>query len=231
MFGQGNQSQFFEVEKKTLFWKLPSFIIDPIDLEDQARKARSFQNVVLDLRGNQGGRMDALDAFLGRFFERDVMIGDDKGRKGSKPVVAKGRGKGAIGGRLIVLIDGNSASAAEIFARVIQLQKRGVVLGDRSSGQVMKGERLVHAVSLNPRYVTQYWTNISVGELIMTDGKSLEGVGVTPDERILPTPADLASGRDPVLARAAALAGVEMTPEKAGSIFTFRWPEKQIEID
>jgi carboxyl-terminal processing protease len=231
MFGQGNQSQFFEVEKKVLFWKLPSFFVYPKDLEDQAHKARSFQNVVLDLRGNLGGRVDALDAFLGAFFERDITVGVDRGRKGSKPIVIKGRGKSAIGGKLIVLIDSNSSSAAEIFSRVIQLEKKGTILGDRSSGRVMKSERFVHAVSLNPRFVTQYSSEITVGDLIMNDGKSLEGVGVMPDERVLPTPADLAVGRDPVLARAAALAGVEMTPEKAGSIFTFKWPEKPIEID
>jgi carboxyl-terminal processing protease len=225
-------SRYHELNKKVLVWKLPDFLIDPSDVDGRANKMRPFEVVVLDLRGNPGGRIDALEKFIGSFFDHEVKIGDRKGRGELKPQIAKTRGGKAFSGKLIVLVDSKSASAAEIFARVVQLEKRGIVLGDRSAGAVMEGKSYVHAIPLDRFNVTQYGAMITVANLIMTDGKSLENVGVMPDERILPTPADLAAGRDPVLARAAQLSGVELTSDEAAKILPFEWPKEQMpEID
>jgi hypothetical protein len=68
-----------------------------------------------------------------------------------------------------------------------------------------------------------YGARITDADVIMTDGKSLERVGVTPDELKLPTPAQLAAKQDPVLAYAASLAGVTLTSEKAGELFPVIW--------
>ena len=61
---------------------------------------------------------------------------------------------------------------------------------------------------------------VSTANLIMTDRKSLEKVGVFPDERILAKPEDIVRGRDPVRARAAELGGVKITPDEAGPTAT-----------
>jgi C-terminal processing protease CtpA/Prc len=71
--------------------------------------------------------------------------------------------------------------------------------------------------------VLYFGSSITVADVLMNDGKSLERVGVTPDETLLPTGADLAARRDPVLARAAGLAGVQLDPEKAGTLFPVDW--------
>jgi C-terminal processing protease CtpA/Prc len=227
--GFHDRSRYHEESKKVLFWKLPDFNIDPVDADHLLNKMHSFETVVLDLRGNPGGIADTANKFLGELFNHDVKVGEFKSRKETKDEIAKTRGGKTFNGKFIVLVDSGSASASEILARVVQLEKRGTVVGDRSAGAVMEAKYFTHAVYLDRVNVTQYGAEISMAELIMADGKSIENVGVTPDERILPTPADIAAGRDPALARAAALAGIELTADQAGRIFPFEWPKDRIE--
>jgi len=63
---------------------------------------------------------------------------------------------------------------------------------------------------------------------MMTDGKSLEHLGVDPDEVMLPKLADLESGSDPVLAQAAQELGigVPFSSEYAAGLFPYEWPEE-----
>jgi carboxyl-terminal processing protease len=227
-----DRSRYFRVGTRTLVWKLPDFVIDPKEINGLVNKVHSYQNLVLDFRGNPGGLRGAMDKFIGEFFQKDIKVGEVKGRKQSTTEIARSRGSKAFTGKLIVLIDSRSGSAAEIFARVVQLEKRGFVLGDRSAGAVGEAHDYIHAVALDATTVAQYRARVTVADLIVNDGTSLENIGVTPDERVLPTPADLAAGRDPVLARALELTGSEMTTEEAGKIFPFEWPKELMpEID
>jgi C-terminal processing protease CtpA/Prc len=138
-----------------------------------------------------------------------------------KPQMSKPHGGGNFKGKLIVLVDSKSGSAAEIFARVVQLEKRGVIIGDRTAGAVMQSRIFDHQAGTE--IVVFYGVSVTNADVIMADGKSLEGVGVTPDELLLPTAADLAAKRDPVMARAAAMAGFELPPDKAGVMFPIEW--------
>jgi carboxyl-terminal processing protease len=226
--GERDRSRYHKLANKTLIWKLPDFVVDPGDVDGMLDKLRSYDTVILDLRGNPGGLEEAGTKFIGGLLSHDVKVGDRTGRKALRPVVAKSRGSRSFNGKVVVLIDSKTASAAEILARVVQLEKRGIVLGDRSAGAVTEAQFFEHTVQLDGANVTPYGTLITVADLTMTDGKSLEGVGVTPDERILPTALDLAEGRDPVLARAAEIAGIRMTPEEAGKILPFEWPKAQM---
>jgi C-terminal processing protease CtpA/Prc len=203
-----------------LIWKLREFGLTESKVDDMMKKARDHQALILDLRGNGGGYEVTLKRMVGYVFDHDISIGNAKRRKETKPIVAKTRGEKSFKGKLIVLIDSNSGSAAELFARVIQLEKRGVVIGDQSAGAVMRSIfRPGLLGDMSNGNMIPYGASITDSDIIMSDGKSLEHIGVTPDELLLPTAADLAAKRDPVLARAAELAGTELSAEKAGTLF------------
>jgi hypothetical protein len=185
-------------------------------------RARKYQALILDLRGNPGGLVKTLERMVGGVMDHDVTIAKRVGRKPDlKPQLAKTRGANAFTGKLVVLVDSKSASAAELFARMVQLEHRGTVLGDRSSGSVMESRRYSFSQGADTKIF--YGASITDADLIMSDGKSLEHNGVVPDELILPLPGDLAEGTDPVLARAAELVGVSLDAATAGKMFPLEW--------
>ena len=216
-----HRQRYIEMGDDLMIWKMPEFDLSDQGVDDMMSKAAKRKALILDLRGNPGGAVTTLQRLMGYFFDKDLKIADLKGRKEMKPMVAKTRGDKVFKGQLVVLVDSQSASAAEIFSRVVQLEKRGTVIGDRSSGAVMRSRVYNHQVGTDT--VVFYATSITDADVIMSDGQSVERVGVTPDELLLPTAADLLAKRDPVLSRAASLVGVKLEPEKAGALFPIEW--------
>jgi carboxyl-terminal processing protease len=199
--------------------KFPWFSFNADDFYALHGKIRNDKAVIIDLRGNPGGSVDTLKYFLGMFFDHDMKLWDKVGRKKTTPETAKHEAHIYFPGKVIVLVDSGCASAAEIFARVMQLEKRGLVIGDRTSGMVMESESLWTASS-----GIDYGASVTVANLIMTDGKSLEHIGVIPDEMRLPTQEAVEYGNDPVLTHAAKELGVTISSEEAGKLFPYEWP-------
>jgi C-terminal processing protease CtpA/Prc len=221
---EGPRQHRFYKEGDVAVWKMLSFDLDEPEVDGKVGGIDSSKTLILDLRGNGGGYEITLVQLLGHFFDRKVKVGDIKRRTEVKPLHSNKLGGTPYQGKVIVLIDSESASASELFARTIQIEKRGIVMGDRSSGSVMRSKRHVH--ELGASSVVFFGASITDADVIMTDGSSLEHIGVIPDELLLPTGEDLAATRDPVLARALELAGLKMSPEKAGALFPIEWKLK-----
>lgn len=212
-----SRMRWTETEDGVMLLKFPSFVYTQSEVDEVMKKARKNKALVIDLRGNGGGSVETLREFLSNFFDHEIKIADRQMRRNAKPEMAKPHGKDIFSGKLLVLVDSRSASASEILARVLQLEKRGAVVGDQSAGAVMESVRYNYHIGFETQ--TFYGASITEADLIMTDGKSLEKVGVTPDEVVLVSGKDLASGRDPVMARAVQLAGGKISPEAAGKLF------------
>jgi carboxyl-terminal processing protease len=216
--------RFHEVGDGTLIWKMPSFDRYKDEVNDLFNRARKFKSLIIDLRGNRGGvDEETLTAIIGNLFDHDIKIGELAGRKGKKPLMAKARSKKPYAGNVILLVSASSEESSELLARLLQLEKRATVIGDRTAGRVMREREFEER--MGAEVVLIYGVILAEDDVIMTDGKSLENVGVTPDELLLPSAQDLAAGRDPVLARACALAGTPMDPAQAGALFPYLWPE------
>ena len=206
--------------------KMPSYIFSAQqakEISDLLAFAQKHQGPILDLRG-AGGSLAMVEAFAGGMFDHEFRIGDWVTRGGTSPQMAKPQ-RDHFTGKLVVLLDSESSASSEVLARTVQLQKRGTVLGDRSAGSVRTSKYYIYNFKTSDTSAF-YEASITDADFLMADGQSLEGKGVIPDELMLPARDDLATGNDPVLARAAELAGVKLTPANAGKLFPWEWPKE-----
>jgi len=208
------RSRFVSLPGDILVWKLNRF--DDKKVPAGLRRAGSAKAVVLDLRGNPGGRVDSCHDLLRGFLDGKFPAYTEVGRSKSKDVSLSGRG--TFSGPLFVLIDNRSSSASEVFAALIQIRKRGVLLGERSGGNLTTAKYYPLEMGTAQK-LTLFGVMVGIGKMVMPDGSIIEGHGVMPDEVDVPTHEDLYTGRDPALARAITLAGHAITPEAAGKLF------------
>jgi hypothetical protein len=167
----------------------------------------------VDLRETPGGLEASLQSYLADIFDHDVKIGDLLSCDKTTSWTIKSNRHGLFSGKLIVLVDRETVSSGEISALVVQIEHRGTILGDNSSGMTMDASHLFHQSGNNPVYY--FGESVTVSDLVMAEVKSLKLIVVAPDQILLPTAADISAGRDPVMARAAELGDVKLSAEDA----------------
>jgi carboxyl-terminal processing protease len=95
---------------------------------------QGMKSLVMDLRGNPGGLLTAAVDVGDKFIDQGSIVSTE-GRSPQENYVYSARSAGAWRMPLVVLIDGDSASASEIFAGAIRDHHRGVIVGVRSYGK------------------------------------------------------------------------------------------------
>ena len=165
---------------------------------------RDTPGLVIDLRGNPGGSVHAVNAMLSRFYPKPTDLGNTTTRTG-KPIsmlfgaveiiklknTVEGRSD-AYTGPVVILTNAVSASGSELFSGTMQATGRAVVVGEPTCGcllgflgyaKVPGGAELAYS---------------EVG-FTLSNGQRIEGVGVQPNHLVPLTIADLRVNRDRAL--------------------------------
>lgn len=122
-------------------------------------KILGMTSLILDLRGNSGGIMEASVQIANQFLDENQLIVYTQGRTHPRNE-ARATGKGEFrSGGLVVLIDEWSASASEILAGAVQDHDRGTIIGRRSFGKGLVQEPVSFADGSGMRLtIARYYT-------------------------------------------------------------------------
>jgi len=133
--------------------------------------SRHSGGIVLDLRGNPGGLLDEAVDVASAFLDGGPVVSYE--RRGKAPRTLEAFGGGDVTTPLVVLVDGATASAAEVVAAALQDRNRAVVVGARTfgKGSVQEPSRLSDGSGLE----------LTVGRYLTPSGHTIEGLGLEPD--------------------------------------------------
>ncbi len=151
-------------------------------------KANNVKGVILDLRGNGGGYVDAAQSVAGLWLNDKVVVSEradgkvvNELKSGTDPILA--------GIPTVVLVDGGSASASEIVSGALQDYRVAKLVGEKTygKGSVQKLIDLPQGAQLK----------VTVARWYTPDGKNINQQGITPDVVTPITAQDMNAGTDP----------------------------------
>jgi len=155
-------------------------------------EVRDVDGVIVDMRNNPGGLLSSAINLGGEFVSGSIVKQRDaNGREVESSAEKQGR---LLKMPLVVIVNGGSASAAEIFAGAIQDKGRGKIIGEQTFGKgtVQDVVDLPGGSSLH----------VTIAQWLTPNGNSIQDAGITPDIVIDLTTDDREAKRDPQLDRA-----------------------------
>ncbi len=177
----------------TFVIKLYSFSANSSGLFRNAMKQFSesgSDKLVLDLRGNPGGYLNAAVDMASWFLpEGKVVVTEDYGNN-KKPTIYRSKGYNLFNDKLkfVILIDSGSASASEILAGAMQDYKKAKLVGVKSFG---KGS-VQEVIDITPDTILK----VTVAKWLTPNGNTIAEVGLTPDYKVELSQEDVTNKND-----------------------------------
>ncbi len=145
-----------------------------------------MRSLVMDLRGNPGGLLTTSVEVVDKFVDRGVIV-STRGRNPQEDYSYSAHEVGTWRVPLVVLIDGDSASAAEIFAGAIRDHRRGTIVGTQSYG---KGS----VQGIFPLSLANAGVRLTTAKFYSPNGYPYAKVGVKPDVLVQKVAKPVANG-------------------------------------
>jgi C-terminal peptidase prc len=185
----------YHMEGDVGYVQIPKFIYDDeYSFSGLFKKVANAKAVIVDLRGNPGGAIKGLTELAGYLEPQPVVVADMVGRKKTEQLKVKPRTPN-LAVPIVILVDSQSFSCSELFARHFQREGRAIVIGDHTAGYATAAIFFSHTFGADT--VVPYGVQVATTRVIFPGNEDLEKKGVTPDQVCLPTGADLAAGKDP----------------------------------
>ncbi|MDB5254338.1 MAG: ctpA [Parcubacteria group bacterium] len=152
--------------------------------------------LILDLRGNPGGYLEAAIDMASWFLPSGKVIVRESYGDGKEETVYRSKGYNVFKDNLkfVILVDGGSASAAEILAGALEEQGKATLVGQKTFG---KGS-VQELIDLTPTTSLK----VTVARWLTPNGLSISKQGIVPEYIVERTEADFTSGKDPQLNKA-----------------------------
>src|SRR5215204_6147073 len=139
-------------------------------------KAAGARRFILDLRNNPGGRLDQAVEMAGYFLEPESVVYIRKDASGEREEIKVEGDPESTEAPLAVVVDGGSASSAEILAGALRDNGRAPVIGETTFGT---GTVLSEFVFRDGSSIL-----LGVAEWLTPDGDFIRDTGITPDARV-----------------------------------------------
>jgi carboxyl-terminal processing protease len=171
-------AQIIDEQAKIGYIKMTGFQKSSPEELDAALASLQHQGLralIWDLRGNPGGLLTAAVEVLDRFIDNGVLV-STRGRTRDQNWTYQAHGRGTLQIPLVLLTDGESASASEIVAGAIRDHRRGVIVGRPTYGKWS-------VQSIFP-IRDDSGLRLTTAKFYSPDGHTYGKVGVQPDVRV-----------------------------------------------
>ena len=180
---QAKSVELTQVSSSVALVEIASFISGTANEVSEALKSANYKSgVIIDLRNNSGGLVEEAVAVAEQFIGSGIIV-SYKVNESEK--VFRAVNSNPIKVPVVVVINRNTASSAEILAGAFQDRNRGVVIGERSYG---KGS-VQELISLDDGSKLE----LTVALFLTPSGRIIEEVGITPDLAVAPAEIGLKS--------------------------------------